>query len=856
MGARVDAIDRHVVSIAICWTVAILCSFAWLCRQERRNVQAIALAEAKATYQKDALYRRWATKQGGFYVPISRETPPSPYLSHIPERDIVTPSGRRLTLVNPAYMTRQVFEFASQDTSQLVRGHITSLKPIRPENAADPWEREALLSFQNGAKDASVVQTIDGRQYLRFMRPFLTETGCLKCHAHQGYKLGDVRGGISATVAIDEYTAYSRNVIAGGAATHGVIWLMGLGIVGFGRRALSRSAAVLRESEERYRTVADFTADWEYWLAPDNSLRYMSHSCRAMAGYGREEFYSDPDLLRRIVHPEDLSVFDGHFHLNTPDGEPKAIDFRIVTRSGEIRWISHVCRTVYRKDGRENGSRASNRDITDRKRAEEALHLQTMLLEQEMAERQKAHEALYAKTAALEQEILERQVAQQNLEEQTVVLEQEIEERQVVQQNLEEQTVALELEIDERKRVEQESLELREQLLHSQKMEAIGLLAGGVAHDFNNILTVILGYGEILAMKLQETGEREKAVQIVRAAERAAELTKGLLAFGKKQAFNLTIRDINQLVAENGSFLKRVIGEEIELATELSPEPLNVMMDSSQIQLVLMNHATNAREAMPEGGKLTIGVERLTLDEDFIALQGRGTPGPYALIRVQDTGCGMSKETTRRIFEPFFTTKGMGTGLGLAITHGIVSQHNGFIRCESEQGKGTTFFIYLPIAGAESVAVAAGSGDGFSIPRGSETVLLAEDDPFLMEMTTGCLEANGYKVLQAEDGAKAVELFQRHREDIDLVVLDAIMPKLTGKQAWSQITALRPEVKGLFVSGYTNDIISGKVAIDYSVPFIGKPLKPSAFLRKVREVLDGGAGGRQDDGVAGTGQRG
>jgi PAS domain S-box-containing protein len=826
MSLNILSIRRYALAIGLCWTLSVVCSFAWLCYQERRNVIGIALAEARATYQKDTLYRRWATKHGGVYVPATADTPPNPYLAHIPERDLLTPSGKLLTLVNPAYMTRQVFEFANKDGKSLARGHITSLKPIRPENAPDPWEAEALQAFETGAKEVVAVQVLDGRRYVRMMRPFVTENGCLKCHAKQGYKVGDIRGGVSASVPIEDYARYARRLIAGGAATHGIIWLLGIGIIGFGQRALSRSALDMQESEERYRTVADFTSDWEYWLGPDGSMRYVSPACQYVCGYSADEFYANPSLLDEVVHPEDLPRFKGHSHVELPDGRPQALDFRIVTRDGEIRWVAHNCRPVYDREGRENGRRASNRDITDRKRAEEALHLQAVMLEEEIAERQKAHEGLQVKTAALEQEIEERQVAQQNLEEQTVELEQEI---------------------AERKRAERESLHLREQLLHAQKMEAIGLFAGGVAHDFNNILAVIMGYGELLELRLPEGMERERARQIMKAAHRAAELTRGLLAFGKKQTFTLTCTDINRVVEENSSFLKRVIGEEIELVTELAPAPLLVQVDISQIQQVLMNHATNAREAMPGGGRLTLSVRSEMVDEDFIAMQGYGTPGEYAVIRIADTGAGMDRETVKRIFEPFFTTKSKGTGLGLAITHGIVTQHKGFLRCESKPGEGTSFDIFLPLTSEENVlfpagngAAAAGNGAAAAPAtlRGSETILLAEDDPFVREMTTGCLEANGYRVLQAEDGAVAVEMFKEHQEEIDLVMLDAITPRLTGKQAWDEISALRPGVKALFVSGYTNDIISGKIAIDYSVPFVSKPLAPSALLRKVREVLD------------------
>jgi len=465
-------------------------------------------------------------------------------------------------------------------------------------------------------------------------------------------------------------------------------------------------------------------------------------------------------------------------------------------------------------------STAINRMSCDLKDSYENLREQTSHLEQEMAERQLANEALQAKTTELEEEI---------------------EERQAVQENLEEQTAVLEEEVAERIRIQSEHTQLEEQLRQSQKMEAIGLLAGGVAHDFNNILTVIMGYGSMLIGRLPEGSERDNAAQILKASERAAELTRGLLAFGSKQDFILERININQLAHDNSKFLKRLIGEDIELITTYHPTPLYMLIDRSQIQQVFMNLATNARDSMPKGGTLTISIGPEKLDEQFVSSHGYGNPGDYAVIRVSDTGFGMDKDTVERVFEPFFTTKekGKGTGLGLSIIHGIIAQHNGFISCSSEPGQGTTFTIYLPLCKiSENKAAPETEIEECSL-CGSETILLADDDDMLMEITTSHLESNGYTVLQAHDGAEAVDIFRKHGDEIDLVILDAIMPKMTGKQAWNEISELRPNVRGCFVSGYANEIISGKLAIDFSLPFISKPVMPVTLLRKVREILDG-----------------
>jgi signal transduction histidine kinase len=433
----------------------------------------------------------------------------------------------------------------------------------------------------------------------------------------------------------------------------------------------------------------------------------------------------------------------------------------------------------------------------------------------------------------------------QNLREQTANLETEMAERQSIHEALQKKTTDLEKEIEERTRFQKERAHLQEQLLQSQKMEAIGFLAGGIAHDFNNILSVIMGYGEMLVRNLPAGKALGYADQILKASESAAELTRGLLAFSRKQTFNLERTDINQIAFDNIKFLKRVIGEDIELVTSYFQTPLYMLLDRGQIQQVLMNLATNARDAMPSGGKLTISITSERLDEDFLTDHACLGSRDHALIRFSDTGSGMDKETAGRIFEPFFTTKekGKGTGLGLSIIHGIITQHNGIITCSSEPGVGTTFSIYLPLLEDivdQQTAFNVSSGEIKSL-RGSETILLAEDDQILLEMTTAFFELNGYRVLVACDGVEAVDIFRKQGDEIDLVILDVVMPKMTGKQAWEEISSLRPGVRTCFISGYANQQFGGRLAVDDRVPFICKPVMPDALLQKVREILDGDA---------------
>lgn len=380
---------------------------------------------------------------------------------------------------------------------------------------------------------------------------------------------------------------------------------------------------------------------------------------------------------------------------------------------------------------------------------------------------------------------------------------------------------------------------LEDQLRQAQKMEAVGTLAGGIAHDFNNILTAIMGYSHILQLKMAADNPlKGYADSIITAAERGANLTSGLLAFSRKQIIDPQLIDISDIVRKVEKLLTRLIGEDIELKTDLADKKLTVIADSGQIEQVLMNLASNARDAMPDGGVISIKTWGIELDERFLTAHEYGQIGNYAVISVSDTGMGMDKSTADRIFEPFFTTKevGKGTGLGLAMAYGIIKQHNGFITVYSESGIGTTFKIYLPLSayGKEATSVKRANA-----PKGgTETILIAEDDPEVRKINSNILKEFGYKVIEAEDGVDAVEKFRANIKDIKLVILDVIMPRKNGKEAYQNMKELHPDVRAIFTSGYTSDIISKKGILEEGINFVPKPVPLQELLLKVREVLD------------------
>ncbi|OPY80295.1 MAG: Blue-light-activated protein [Syntrophorhabdus sp. PtaU1.Bin153] len=379
---------------------------------------------------------------------------------------------------------------------------------------------------------------------------------------------------------------------------------------------------------------------------------------------------------------------------------------------------------------------------------------------------------------------------------------------------------------------------LEAQLLHSQKLEAIGQLAGGIAHDFNNILSAIIGYASLFKMKLgADDPFRTYLDQILSASHKATRLTQSLLTFGRKQPIELRPLGVNSIIAGVEKLLKRLLTEDIDLRIKFTDPDPTVMADSTNLDQVLINIATNARDAMPKGGALSIETAVFTMDSQFVNSQGFGYPGSYALITLTDTGVGMDKETQRRLFEPFFTTKevGKGTGLGLSIVYGIIKQHGGFIAMESALGKGTTVRIYLP-----RISIIEEKTEAILPPpqRGTETILVAEDDRHLRYIMRTVLASKGYTVIEAEDGLDAVNKFTKHKGGISLVVLDVVMPRKNGKEVYDEIRRISPDARVLFMSGYASDILEQKGFGEQKVDFISKPVLPDDILRKVRAVLD------------------
>jgi PAS domain S-box-containing protein len=384
---------------------------------------------------------------------------------------------------------------------------------------------------------------------------------------------------------------------------------------------------------------------------------------------------------------------------------------------------------------------------------------------------------------------------------------------------------------------------LEQQLRQSQKMEAVGRLAGGIAHDFNNLLMVILGYSEFLLERLgAEPHLRGPAQEISSAAERASSLTRQLLAFSRKQMLAPRVVNLNDVATENIKMLTRMIGEDVDLVMVPAPNLWPIRADSGQIDQVIMNLAVNARDAMPSGGKLTIETSNVSLDEEYARYHAPLRPGDYVMIAISDTGVGMDTDIQSHIFEPFFTTKGpKGTGLGLSTVYGIVKQSGGYIFVYSEVGKGTTFKIYLPrvaSTGEAAAPVAVAPIEYRKVEPGTETILLVEDEANLRYLARQYLEKQGYKVIEAADGAVAMQIAVAHEATIHLLLTDVIMPGMNGRELAQRIAEIRPNVKILYMSGYTENVIGHNGTLETGIRLLQKPFNLRDLKSKVREVLD------------------
>ncbi len=634
-----------------------------------------------------------------------------------------------------------------------------------------------------------------------------------------------------------------------------------------------RAEAALQESEERYRDLVENAHDIIYTHDLEGNYTSVNKAGERIMGYTREEVLGMN--LAQTVAPESVETARRMIAEKLAGGKGTAYELEVVAKDGRRVPVEVNTRLIF-QGGTAVGVQGIARDITERKSAEEALRFQKTLLESQSEASLDgilvvgtggkiiSYNARFTEMWGIPREVLRTHSDEEALRfvERSLVDPQEFLSTVEHLYRHPDEINHVEVALTDGRTFDRysapvksadgeyygrvwyfrditEGKNLEEQLRQSQKLESIGMLAGGIAHDFNNLLTAIIGYSDLTLLRLREEDPLHRNVsEVKRAAERAASLTRQLLAFSRKQVLQPKVIDLNSTVSELEKMLRRLIGEDVELRTVLAPNLGSVKADPGQIEQVIMNLAVNARDAMPRGGKLIVETANVNLDDEYAKRHASVAPGAYVMLAVSDTGVGIDEQTRKRIFEPFFTTKetGKGTGLGLSTVYGIVKQSGGHIWVYSEVGRGTTFKVYLPRVdeGAQEYRRSAEVEEDLS---GAETILLAEDEELVRTLARQVLEAYGYRVLEAANGGAALLICERHGETVDLLLTDVVMPEMSGRILAERLRQLRPAMKVLYMSGYTDNAIVHQGELDEGMNFIQKPFTPQALARKVREVL-------------------
>lgn len=640
---------------------------------------------------------------------------------------------------------------------------------------------------------------------------------------------------------------------------------------------IHRMRRELFKREELFRLINENAADMIAIVDMEGTRIYNSMAYQKILGYSPEELKSSTGIEQ--IHPDDREHVKRAAEEARKTGIGRPLEYRIQHKDGTWRVLESTSSVVKNAEGKPEQLIIVNRDISDRKRASEALSLSEASFRSVI---ENAPYGIYRANASGKflrvNPALQRMLGYETQEElsranlATDIYRDPQEHRRA--NNLFAGTQGFDVEVEWKRKdgtplkarcsgrlIEGEQGEsqgesnfevfvedvtekrvLERQLHMAVKMEAVGRLSGGIAHDFNNLLGVIIGYAQVMKRKLK-SGEDlfEYAEEIEKAGQRAASLTRQLLAFSRKQVLAPAILNLNALISDMGKMIHRLIGEDIELVMKLDPAIGSVKADHGQIEQVVMNLAVNARDAMPGGGKLALETSMATFDKAYTRQHPGSKAGNQVMFSVSDTGMGMSAETLIHIFEPFFTTKelGKGTGLGLATVYGVVKQSGGYISVDSKIGQGSSFKVYLPLI-QEPVVAAASAATASESFRGSETVLVVEDAEALRKLSVTLLEEHGYQVLSAANGSEALELAQKDTRRIDLLLTDVIMPGLGGHALAQRLVALRPGLKVLYMSGYTDSSIGQHGVLEEGITLLSKPFTEEELVRKIREVLDSG----------------
>ncbi len=737
--------EKYLLGMLTSWSALILLSAGWNLFQNHQEILKRAKIEANSIFQHTMAYQRWMSDHGGMYVVVSEKNKPNPFLK-IASRDIHSTEGQVLTLISPFQMKTEVYH-GYRELRVLNRS--VSLAPLNPENYPDPWEENNLKAFVNGTDEIFQISDIQAKSFMRLMRPFEATERCFKCHDVTDGGNKNILGATSVSVPMEPYYKSAISTWWTILITHLIMLTLGGIIITRFYMGCRSYQKTISESEKKFRIVSEFAYNFEYWTTEENEIIFISPSCERITGYSQNEFLHEPSLIENIIHPDERDAFRNHLeHFQSPAHDD--IDFRIITKKGETRWLSHTCRPIF-IDGQFLGRRSSNKDVTEKKK-------------------------------------------------------------------------------------------LVAELLQAQKMECLGHFAGGIAHDFNNVLTSIVTFTHLLHDEVDENNLeiQDYIKHIIISAKLGKNLTSNLLSFGQRQIISPKKTSLNKIVRNISDIIKVLLPRHITWEMDLSEDEEPIFADPHHIEQILINLCTNAKDAMTNGGSLTIATRLVKLDREYNGPISPIFPGRYMILSVADKGEGISAADISRLCEPFYTTKEKkkGTGLGLSIIARIAKEHNGYLDVESEVGQGTTFEIYLPVMKERPqkemrlplpVEVAGHSA--------TPTILLADDDKLIRKSISAALKQKGIKVLAANDGAEAISIYLDNRRAIDLALLDVVMPKKNGWEVYDILRKDRPDLKAIFISGDTDNIITNKIIAEENLLFMAKPLDVKILQKKVMEIL-------------------
>ena len=881
---EITKILRYAVVCALLWTVMLAGLFTFYFNRNRHAIHEIGVGMAQDIFEKDILLRRWADQHGGVYVMESAATATNHQFSHI----------------NPALMSRQIYELA-RERPGIPQGHITSLNPIRPENNPDPWETQALRSFEKGSREVVELVHMNGQPYMRIMRPLVTEKPCLKCHSAQGYKEGDGRGGISVTLSLSLITKTLNSQLYQVAFIHSLIWLLGMGFIMIGSRKIVNTVLLLRnernalfESEETYRRQFADNTSIMLLIDPSNKLVIDANiTALHFYGYHRDQMLTKhfSDILALPSSEDDVRPADSVF---PNQGSKHETQHRL--EDGSIREVEESSSII--QFGERHILHVIVFDISERKRAEKALvETQNQLTDiinflpdatlaidkdkriiiwnraiEQMTGIQAADmigKNDYAYTIPFygearpqlmdlvfaDQEEIAAKYPNLIREGDTIVGEAYCNALYngrgawvfAKASPLHDQSGnvigAIECirDITAQKRAEEERRQFELQFQQTQKLESLGVLSGGIAHDFNNILAIIMGY---CALIRADYNDAEAYIPVVeKAAERAAELCRQMLTYAGKAQYAPTQVNMWLLVDEMVNMLRATVNQNASINfLTLSSDILIIEADASQLRQVVMNLIINAAESIGDlQGEVNVSLTNKSIMEGQSDKDHLGIlipVGQYLCLNITDNGCGMTDETKQRISEPFYTTKFSGRGLGMSAVLGIITAHSGALQLSSKPNNGSTFTVYLPVPLYASAGAPLQQQLTPLVPwQESGTILLVEDEEQVRTTVQLLLKKLGFNIVTASNGKEALEMYQKNEAKITVVITDIGMPVMDGYELFGALKKICPGLPIIISSGFGEVAVTSRIAREKIAGFINKPYKIGDIQNTLKNVM-------------------